>query len=216
MDERRDRYLRRIEQVEPRRLTGTCWRQTAPRYPLSSLPPAGTGGRYDREGGPPVLYASQTRRGAWAELYRHHAGSDVDVSLIRRRFGAVHIAGLRVLDLADPDVRAAVGVCDDDLLTDDYTLCHDLADAARAAGLDGLRVPSGALPGTSNIVVFDHAARTVVADEGTVRRAPASLAAVAVDIPFRRARTFRQAVARLPWRQRLRIAWSLLRHPRDR
>jgi RES domain-containing protein len=212
MGERQERFRQTIEQLSPRPLSGMCWRQTSPRYALSSLPPRGSGGRYDRAGGSPVLYAAETRDGAWAELYRHHSGTGVDVSLMKRRFGAIHVNSLDVLDLADSNVRKAVGVFDDDLIAEDYELCQDLADAAREAGLDGLRVPSGALfRDRHNIVVFDHALGKIVAQEGKVRRPPVSQAATLPDISFRHARTFRQAVAPLTWRQRLRVVWSVLR-----
>jgi hypothetical protein len=60
-------------------------------------------------------------------------------------------------------------------------------------------------------VVFDHALGKIVAQEGKVRRPPVSQAAALPDISFRHARTFRQAVAPLTWRQRLRVVWSVLR-----
>lgn len=73
---------------------------------------------------------------------------------VRRRAGRVRVAGLRVLDLTDPGVRAVLGVEEEDLVADDYGVCQGLADAARAADLDGLLVPSAGLPGERTLAVF--------------------------------------------------------------
>jgi hypothetical protein len=42
----------------------------------------------------------------------------------------------------------------DDLVSDDYEPCRAIADGLRADGAAGLIVPSAALPGTKNVVLF--------------------------------------------------------------
>jgi hypothetical protein len=42
----------------------------------------------------------------------------------------------------------------DEWVADNYAACQDLADTLRAAGHAGAIVPSAALPGTQNIVLF--------------------------------------------------------------
>ena len=208
----RDTLSRVARTIDPVVFTGQLWRQVAPPFALDQVPPKGRGGRYDRENGPPVLYLSDRRRGAWAELFRHHTGAThVSLHLVRRRIGTVSVTRLDLLDVADPQVRDRLGIVDDDLVADGYTLCQDLADAARDAGFDGLRAPAGAMAGPRTVVVFAHAATKVVADgPGSVTTPPSRSAGDLVDIRFKHARTFRSAVAGLPRRWRVRAALSLL------
>jgi hypothetical protein len=64
-----------------------------------------------------------------------------------------------IVEVADPtrvdfDDCAAHGLTADELVGDDYGPAQDLADAVRAAGSTALIVPSAALPGTHNLVLF--------------------------------------------------------------
>lgn len=94
-------------------------------------------------------------RASWCELFRHFFDGDgVDPFEVRRRAGRARVTDLRVLDLTDPVVRQALHVTEADLTGEDYTRCQDLADAARAAGLDGVLAPSAGLPGAVTLVVF--------------------------------------------------------------
>jgi hypothetical protein len=111
-------------------------------YPLGSLAdPATTDGRYHRRGGQGVWYASDREQAAWAELFRHFMDQGVDPFEVRRRVGAADVAGLEVLDLTDGTVSSSLGLTVDDLTGDDYAKTQQLADAARAAGFAGQRVP---------------------------------------------------------------------------
>lgn len=49
-----------------------------------------------------------------------------------------------------------------DLVDDDWSACHTAARRLRAAGVDTIRVPSAALPGTENLVLFAVAERRAV------------------------------------------------------
>lgn len=201
--------------VQARSVTGSFWRQSAPQFPLDSIPPQGRGGRYDRQDGPGMLYASESERGAWAELFRHQSGvPEVSLHLLKRRIGRIDVVDLRVLDLTDQLVRERLGVVDDDLVGDDYAVCQALADAARAAGFEGVLAPAGGLPGHKTLVVLDTGLTAVSAGEGRVHRPPARVTRDLAEVPFRHARTFRSAVERLPFLWRLRVAWSLLRRHR--
>ena len=48
----------------------------------------------------------------------------------------------------------AFGVTPDELVADDWAACQAMAERARADGVAGLIVPSAALPGTRNLVLF--------------------------------------------------------------
>lgn len=78
-----------------------------------------------------------------------------------------------MLDLTDPDDVAALGVNVDDLLGDDdasLERCRAVSDAARAQGYRAMIVPSAALPGEKNLVVFlDGPAHQLELDEGPDR-----------------------------------------------
>jgi hypothetical protein len=52
------------------------------------------------------------------------------------------------------------------------TVCQNLAEQARRAGLDGVAAPSGALPGETTLVVFAHAMTKVTAEHSRVQRPP--------------------------------------------
>jgi len=49
---------------------------------------------------------------------------------------------------------AAYGIAPEELVGDDYTATRRFAEAVRATGVDGMIVPSAALPGTYNAVLF--------------------------------------------------------------
>ena len=103
-------------------------------------------------------------RASWCEIFRHFPDDGaLDPFEVRRRAGRVRVNNLRVLDLADPAVRAALDVEEEDLVGDDYDLCQGLADAARGAGFDGVLAPSAGLPGERTLAVFFAAL-----DEGKV------------------------------------------------
>lgn len=98
-------------------------------------------------------------RASWCELFRHFLDgpSAVDPFEVKRRAGRVKVKGLAVLDLCDPDNQAALRIADGDLVGVDYTICQELADTARAAGLDGVLAPSAGLAGQQTIALFPAA-----------------------------------------------------------
>ena len=63
-------------------------------------------------------------------------------------------------------------------MSDDLRACHRLADRLRAAGAGGAIVPSAALPGTENVVLFgERAAAPYVIEPVSAIDVPASLTA---------------------------------------
>jgi hypothetical protein len=91
---------------------------------------------------------------SWCELFRHFTIDGVDPFEVRRRAGRCRTNALSVLDLTDQHVCEALDVDEQDLVGDDYQRCQLLADAAHAAGLDGVLSPSAGLPGQQTLVVF--------------------------------------------------------------
>ena len=160
-----------------RTIDGRFWHQGPTRHPLDACAdPAVTGGRFHRAGGVGVWYASSQEQAAWAELFRHFVDDGVDPFEVIRRAGSVDVADLVVLDLTDPTVCVALGVTEDDLVADDYTLCQDIAAAAHAAGFDGILAPAAALPGRRTLAIFATAMRKVVPGPSRVRQPPPRMA----------------------------------------
>ena len=95
---------------------------------------------------------------------------------VRRRVGAVDVAGLEVLDLTDGAVRSLLSVTMDDLTGDDYSRAQEVAEAAQAAGFGGILAPSAAMEGRKTLVVFATGFPSIVLNLSRVRRPPPRLA----------------------------------------
>jgi RES domain-containing protein len=93
-----------------------------------------------------VLYVALAPETATAELRRRAAQLGVPVSaLAPRAMLTLAIRLRRVLDLSDPAVRAAWGITLEDLASDDYARCQEVAVAAREDGYEAIRHPSAAV-----------------------------------------------------------------------
>ena len=124
-----------------------CFRQTRYRTPLRTSFQAQTRpGRYHRgDELEPPQYLCLHPLGPHAEALRFFDARTVeDARALDLRTWAVEI----------PDDGLAEIPFDAALVADDYTACQDLADRLRAAGHRGAVVPSAALPGTRNVVLF--------------------------------------------------------------
>jgi RES domain-containing protein len=87
-----------------------------------------------------------------AEIRKRAAGQPVSAYRLVRIRVELH----RVLDLTDPATLAALGLRPEDLVGDDWQRTQRLGAQVRAAGFEGLLVPSAAGPG-HNVVIFpDH------------------------------------------------------------
>lgn len=106
-------------------------------YPARFTPP---GGRFG------VLYLALAPETATAELRRRAAQLGVPLTaLAPRTMLTLAVRLRRVLDLTDPAVRAAWGLTAEDLASDDYARCQEVAVAARADGYEAVRYPSAAV-----------------------------------------------------------------------
>lgn len=139
-------------------------------------------GRFNFAGSDPTQYLSEHPLTVFAERLRGLGpGVTADLDTIRWRCWAMHVdpAVLREVTF---DSAPSVGLSADELVGDDWTPCQDLADRCRAAGEQGLIVPSAALPGTRNLVQFGaraaspylHPAIDPVVDSPTAHVAEAS------------------------------------------
>lgn len=118
----------------------------------------------------------------WAEFLRHHE-PDISPWEVRRRVGRARVKGLRVLDLTNPAVRAALGVEAEQLVSDDLAGCQQIAAWARREGYEGILAPSAALDGEVILAVFATALGKVTEEHSRVPRPPRRMASLVHRIP---------------------------------
>ncbi|MEX1141473.1 MAG: RES family NAD+ phosphorylase [Thermoleophilaceae bacterium] len=115
-------------------------------------------GRYHRAGSPPTQYIGLHPLAPWAEYMRHHGlRSRDEVDDRRIRTWAIRVTGPEPVEIAFDDAPDH-GLDAYDLVSDDWGACQDLADRLRtdAAAPNVVVVPSAALPGARNVVIFDE------------------------------------------------------------
>jgi hypothetical protein len=126
----------------------------------------------------PTQYLCLHPLGPWAEFLRASGLETADqLALVRHRTWVlrVDLAGLPRIGFAQ---AGRYGLRPGDLVSDDLRACHRLADRLRAEGAEGAIVPSAALPGTDNVVLFgERAAAPFLVDPLSAVDVPASLTA---------------------------------------
>jgi hypothetical protein len=135
-----------------------CFRAANYRTPLRTLVPDTVGARYHRGTEPePTQYFALHPLGPAAEILRNR-----DL----RRVEQARALELRIWALDVPSEGLVDVPFAPQLVRDDPEACRRLADRHRREGAAGLVVPSAALPGTRNVVVFG--ARTAAPWQATV------------------------------------------------
>lgn len=117
--------------------------------------PSRLDGRYHRAGElEPTQYFCLHPLGPWAELMRaRDLRTPEQVLAMRERTWAAVLDVEGFVRIGFEDAREH-GLRPGDLVSTDYRACQRLADRMRGLGVPGLIVPSAALPGTENVVVF--------------------------------------------------------------
>jgi RES domain len=115
--------------------------------------PSSRAGRFHRARSDTVQYLSLHPLGPAAEMLRHNLGPTGNPDDVVLNLWAA------VVDVDDPiqvdfDDCARYGLTADELIGDDYTPTQALADAIRNSGAAAMIVPSAALPGTHNLILF--------------------------------------------------------------
>jgi hypothetical protein len=115
--------------------------------------PSSREGRFHRAGEDTVQYLCLHPLGPAAEMLRHNVGPDGDPDdvVLNLWTAVVDIDDVTRVDFAD---CAGYAHTADDLVSDDYAATQALADAIRASGATAMVVPSAALPGTHNLILF--------------------------------------------------------------
>jgi len=130
-----------------------CYRFAAYATPLRTLP-ASQPGRFnawaDHE---PTQYLALHPLGPLAELMRNaDLRSPVQIRAVKMRTWALQVPVGELPEITF-DTAEAFGISAEELVSDDRSGCQRLAGRLRA-GTPGLIVPSAALPGTRNAVLF--------------------------------------------------------------
>ena len=135
-------------------MTTVGFRLASWRRPLRTEPSRVTGRFHRVAGESPTQYLCLHPLGPWAEFLRASGLRGAEqLALVRHRTWALRLdlAGVPRIGFGD---AAAHGLRPGDLVSDDLRACHRLADRLRSAGAPGAIVPSAALPGTENVVLF--------------------------------------------------------------
>ena len=124
-----------------------CYRHSDYRTPLrTSFQAQQTSGRYHRGTEPePTQYLCLHPLGPHAEAMRLlDTRTAVEARRLDLRTWAIHVPDDGLVEIPFSDAWVA----------DDHAACQNLADTLRGAGHAGAIVPSAALPGTKNVVLF--------------------------------------------------------------
>lgn len=132
-------------------------------------------GRWNRRGVYGCLYTALSAEGALAEYRKYLALARVPAMFSARDLVSIRVNRVGpVLDLLDEDVRSELRVDVRTLIgddPDDLETCRAIADWARSEGNSAILVPSAALPGAGNLVIYvDAPARNIDLEDGPVRR----------------------------------------------
>jgi hypothetical protein len=130
----------------------TAFRHAAYDTPWSAFP-SSREGRFNRAGQDTVQYLSLHPLSPAAEMLRHNVGPDGDPDdvILNLWAAVVDIDDVTHVDFADCE---RYGHTADELVGDDYRATQALGDAVGASGATAMVVPSAALPGTHNLIVF--------------------------------------------------------------
>jgi RES domain-containing protein len=111
-------------------------------------------GRWNLAGEAPTQYWALSSDAAWAELMRSEdLHTDADLELVRMPLWACRIGATLLVDLNDQRRRDEFGVTDEALVSDDWTVCQQLAPTLRQHFM-GVIAPCAALLGHSNVTLF--------------------------------------------------------------
>ena len=173
---RDDRLIDALDELSSTAFSGTVWRVV--RDGLDPRQCSASGGRWD-DGTVDVLYTSQERDGAIAEMYFHlKRGQPVFPQKVRFRLHELRVSAEPVLDLADPDTLAGLGIdmsrygqLSYDERLSEYPRTQAIGEVAHMLDHAALLVPNARWDCTNVVVFCDRIAPEqldVVSDHGLI------------------------------------------------
>lgn len=158
------------------RFAGKVWRHVPSRaFALHVGRILAADGRWNRVGKYGCLYTTLTKDGAIEEWRKTLAG--IDDRPKTRDVVSIHVVADPIIDLTDPgaspvppDTPFLTGSSETDL-----EQCRDLAESLRASGYVGILVPSAALPGGRNLIIYIDGPASAVSLEDGGDRIPVTL-----------------------------------------
>jgi len=131
----------------------TAFRHAAYDSPWWAIP-SSRDGRFHRGRTEIAQYLSLHPLGRAAEMLRHNVGpaGNPDDVLLNLWAALIDLDDVTAVDFKD---CGGYGLTPDELVGDDYAPTQALADDVRGSGAIGMIVPSAALPGTYNPILFD-------------------------------------------------------------
>lgn len=130
----------------------TVFRHAAYDSPWWALP-SSRSGRFNRANQDTTQYLCLHPLGPAAEMLRHNVGptGNPDELILNLWTATVEVHDVARIDFDD---CVGYGCTPDELVGDDYGPTQSLADRVRASGAPAMVVPSAALPGTDNLILF--------------------------------------------------------------
>lgn len=160
-----DEQREKLERLPAEDLSGLFYRASNPkRQPLELLPIAKDRARWHRAGNPWPAYSGDSEVAAMYELARYTV-LEPGVPPVKpvRRLSELHVAELRILNLASDVAQTYLDLAEEELTAghgddDASELCREIADVIRARRpeVEGLLVPSAAVRGARVLVIFPH------------------------------------------------------------
>jgi hypothetical protein len=115
--------------------------------------PSPHAGRFHRARESTVQYLSLHPLGPAAEILRNNLGPEGNPDEVALNLWTAMVDIDGVVPVAFDDCES-YGLTPDELVGDDFTPTQKLADDVNASGAAGMIVPSAALPGTRNLILF--------------------------------------------------------------
>lgn len=111
-------------------------------------------GRFNRVG-QTTQYLCMHPLGPWAEFVRREGIENLDdLAFSRHRIWAARIDLTDAVEITWDNAKSEFDIEPDALVSDEHSTCQNLGDLLRAKDVSTLIVPSAALPGTRNVVLF--------------------------------------------------------------
>jgi hypothetical protein len=133
-------------------MNSTVFRHAAYDSPWWAFP-SSRSGRFNRATQDTVQYLCLHPLGPAAEMLRQNVGPGGDPDQVVLNLWTA-VFDVDDVERVDFDECATYGCTPDELVGDDYAPTQLLADQVRASGASAMVVPSAALPGTDNLILF--------------------------------------------------------------